>query len=78
MPTNTLHAAILRSPHAHVTITAIDTTKAAALPGVTAIPSLSIAIELEGHCYSRLRSSDDFRKGVAAFQAKRAPRFKGS
>jgi 2-oxoglutaroyl-CoA hydrolase len=26
----------------------------------------SIAIELEGHCYSRLRQSDDFREGVEA------------
>lgn len=40
--------------------------------------SLSIAIELEGHCYSRLRQSDDFREGVEAFHAKREPRFQGS
>jgi 2-oxoglutaroyl-CoA hydrolase len=39
---------------------------------------LSIAIELEGHCYSRLRSSNDFREGVEAFHAKRKPSFNGS
>ena len=39
--------------------------------------SLSTAIELEGHCYSRLRQSDDFREGVEAFHAKRPAKFKG-
>jgi 2-oxoglutaroyl-CoA hydrolase len=38
---------------------------------------LSTAIELEGHCYSRLRQSDDFREGVEAFHAKRQAKFKG-
>lgn len=40
--------------------------------------TLSIAIELEGHCYSRLRQSDDFREGVEAFQGKRPSKFKGT
>jgi 2-oxoglutaroyl-CoA hydrolase len=40
--------------------------------------TLSIAIELEGHCYSRLRTSDDFREGVEAFHGKRKAQFRGS
>ena len=39
--------------------------------------SLSIAIELEGHCYSRLRTSEDFKEGVEAFHGKRKANFKG-
>ncbi len=35
--TGMLHARILRSPHAHADIVSIDTTKAAALPGVKAV-----------------------------------------
>ena len=40
--------------------------------------TLAIAIELEGHCYSRLRASDDFREGVEAFHQKRKASFIGS
>jgi 2-oxoglutaroyl-CoA hydrolase len=40
--------------------------------------TLSTAIELEGHCYSRLRQSDDFREGVEAFHAKRPAKFQGT
>ena len=39
---------------------------------------LTTAIEMEGHAYSRLRQSDDFREGVEAFHAKRKPDFRGS
>lgn len=39
---------------------------------------LSVAIEMEGHCYARLRNSDDFREGVEAFGEKRKAVFRGS
>jgi 2-oxoglutaroyl-CoA hydrolase len=40
--------------------------------------TLSTAIELEGHSYSRLRTSNDFREGVEAFHGKRPAKFQGS
>ncbi|MBC2770170.1 enoyl-CoA hydratase/isomerase family protein [Pusillimonas minor] len=40
--------------------------------------TLTTAIDLEGHCYSRLRSSNDFREGVEAFHSKRAAKFNGT
>lgn len=40
--------------------------------------TLTLAIEIEGHCYSRLRTSDDFREGVEAFHSKRKANFRGS
>ncbi|TMK38079.1 MAG: enoyl-CoA hydratase/isomerase family protein, partial [Alphaproteobacteria bacterium] len=39
--------------------------------------ALTVAIELEGHCYSRLRQSEDFKEGVEAFNAKRPAKFIG-
>jgi 2-oxoglutaroyl-CoA hydrolase len=39
--------------------------------------TLSAGIEMEGHCYSRLRTSEDFREGVEAFHQKRNAVFKG-
>ena len=38
---------------------------------------LTIAIELEGNSYSRLRQSEDFKEGVEAFNSKRSPKFVG-
>lgn len=39
--------------------------------------TLGVGIDMEGHCYSRLRSSEDFREGVEASHQKRKPSFKG-
>jgi len=51
---------------------------AKSLLNATEDTNLEAAIELEGHCYSRLRQSDDFREGVEAFHAKRKAVFRGT
>ena len=38
---------------------------------------LSVALELEGRLYRELRSTEDYEEGIAAFYAKRPPRFTG-
>ena len=48
VPPGTLHAAILRSPHAHATVAAIETARAAALPGVTAVLTGADVMALTG------------------------------
>ena len=38
--------------------------------------SLAVGLEVEGHAYEKLRDSDDYKEGIAAFSAKRKPQFK--
>ena len=44
-----LHAAVLRSPHAHAHLRAIDTTSARNLPGVAAVVTAEELIDMEAH-----------------------------
>jgi 2-oxoglutaroyl-CoA hydrolase len=39
--------------------------------------SLAVGLEVEGHAYEKLRDSEDYKEGIAAFSAKRKPQFKG-
>jgi 2-oxoglutaroyl-CoA hydrolase len=38
--------------------------------------SLAAGLEIEGHAYEKLRESEDYREGIAAFSEKRKPKFK--
>jgi len=48
------------------------------LPNDTEDAMLSTAIEIEGHCHSQLRQSDDCREGFEALHTKRPAKFKGT
>jgi 2-oxoglutaroyl-CoA hydrolase len=39
--------------------------------------SLKVALELEGQTYEKLRATEDYREGIAAFAEKRKPVYKG-
>ena len=62
-PAGLLHGKVLRSPHAHARILSIDTSKAEAHPGVSAVvtgsdfPLASLGKEADG--YQRLKSATD-------------------
>jgi 2-oxoglutaroyl-CoA hydrolase len=77
VPDAELEAATDRLVHELRTFSPIAQRTAKKLLNDTEDASLSIAIELEGHCYSRLRQSEDFREGVEAFHGKREPKFTG-
>jgi 2-oxoglutaroyl-CoA hydrolase len=40
--------------------------------------SLSVGFEVEGHAYEKLRESNDYKEGIAAFSEKRKPNFTGA
>lgn len=77
VPDSELEVATDRLVEELITFSPIAQRTAKKLLNDTEDSPLSIAIELEGHCYSRLRCSDDFREGVEAFHGKRTPKFRG-
>ncbi len=61
MRPGTLHAAILRSSHAHADITAIDTAAARALPGVAAVFTGAEIADITTHLISGVKAPVDAR-----------------
>jgi 2-oxoglutaroyl-CoA hydrolase len=78
VPDDTLEAATDALVDELLTFSPLAQRTAKKLLNDTEDSTLSIAIELEGHCYSRLRQSHDFKEGVEAFHAKRPPKFNGT
>lgn len=78
VPDDTLEAATDALVDELLTFSPLAQRTAKKLLNDTEDSTLSIAIELEGHCYSRLRQSHDFKEGVEAFHAKRTPKFNGT
>jgi len=37
---------------------------------------IGVGLEIEGHAYEKLRQTEDYREGIAAFSEKRKPKFK--
>jgi 2-oxoglutaroyl-CoA hydrolase len=37
---------------------------------------IGVGLEVEGHAYEKLRKTDDYKEGIAAFSEKRKPKFK--
>jgi len=72
-----LHAAVDSLVEELIAFSPIAQRTAKKLLNDTDDSTLSTSIELEGHCYSRLRASEDFKEGVLAFHEKRQPNFVG-
>ena len=39
--------------------------------------SLKVALDIEGHSYEKMRSTEDYKEGIDAFAEKRKPVYKG-
>lgn len=77
VPTSELMSAVDRLAEELVVFSPLAQRTAKRMLNETEDALLTTAIELEGHCYSRLRMSEDFKEGVEAFHEKRQAKFVG-